>query len=118
MKNQLAFNLRLRLSSGENGLSLYNRFKYTEDKWSFATVNSFNVFRQFWNYSSSQVGVKVNDDTQVFLRFNGGKKYENVKVFNFLNELTFDTIYKYNSGNRFGFQVYFSISRLLQMLLT
>lgn len=107
MKNQLALNFRLRVSPGESGISVFNRFKYTEDKWSFATVNSYNVLKKFWNHSSSQVGVKVNDDTQAFIRFNGGKKYENVKPFNFFNEVTFDTIFKYNASNRFGFQVSF-----------
>lgn len=107
MKNQLAVNFRLRVSPGETGISLYNRFKYTEDKWSFATVNSYNALKKFWNHSSTQVGVKVNDDTQAFIRFNGGKKYENVKPFNFLSDVTFDTIFKYNASNRFGFQVSF-----------
>jgi hypothetical protein len=28
-----------------------------------------------------------------------------VKPFNFFNEVTFDTVFKYNASNRFGFQV-------------
>lgn len=102
----LVFNWRLRYNQGENGLAIYKKTSYTQQKWNVGLVNVFDVFGKAWINSAIQLGWKSDNPKNLYyLRLNAGKKYERVNPANFLNAVTFDFIHKLTDNSKLAVQV-------------
>jgi hypothetical protein len=101
---------RLKYVHADNGLNLYNKSTYSQEKWKLGVVNSFDIFNRSWNHSALQLGWQCESKAhQYYIRTNAGKKYEQVNPKNFLQSVTFDVIHKINDSNRLALEVLFSL---------
>jgi hypothetical protein len=70
-------------------------------------VNVFQPFTNEWLHSAFQIGWQNKSGNDFYLRGNAGKKYIKAKPINYLNDIVFDYIHKYNPNNNLGFEVFF-----------
>lgn len=100
-------NFRFKFNHADNGLNLYNKTNFSQDKWSFGIVNSFDIFNRTWNHSALQLTWRCGDSSNLYyLRTNAGKKYERVDAKNFLQSVTFDLVHKLTDNTRLALQVF------------
>jgi hypothetical protein len=102
----MLFNWRLRYNQVENGIAIYNKTVYSQDKWSLGVVNAFDAVGRAWNHSALQLSWRCdNPNNLYYLRLHGGKKYEPVQLSNFLNGVTFDFVHKLSAQTKLALQV-------------
>ena len=98
-------NFRLACKPVDLGLYLYNKTFITQNKWNFGFVNVFQPFTNDWLHSAIQIGWQNSSGDDFYLRSNAGKKYIKVKPINYLHDLVFDYIHRYNPNNNLGVEV-------------
>ena len=101
-KDDWSTNFRVAFNTSEGGATLYNKTYLTQDRMYCGFVNAFQVIAKSWIHSAFQLGYKDNDGNEYFLRANAGKKFDTVNPVHYLQDITADYVYKYNSLNNLG----------------